>query len=180
MQGRYKTTWKKEIQTFMAQGRSTKIISMIKWIRTSRLSINNSLPGARALARKGRVGKGEGIPKGRVGGPAPRLQAGESGECLAFMVYGGEFRVYRGTSLIRKRRPLGPYSSHVPWALRRSWGVGVFSWARYPCTDASVVRRRSVGGAGSTPSTFQLPRARAHQYQSGELKQTETKGVPRS
>ena len=27
----------------MAQGRSTKIISMIKWIRTSRLSIKNSL-----------------------------------------------------------------------------------------------------------------------------------------
>ena len=31
------------IQTPMAQGRSTKIISMIKWIRTSRLSIKNSL-----------------------------------------------------------------------------------------------------------------------------------------
>jgi len=29
--------------TPMAQGRSTKIISMIKWIRTSRLSIKNSL-----------------------------------------------------------------------------------------------------------------------------------------
>jgi len=27
----------------MAQGRSTKVISMIKWIRTSRLSIKNSL-----------------------------------------------------------------------------------------------------------------------------------------
>ena len=27
----------------MAQGRSTKIITMIKWIRTSRLSIKNSL-----------------------------------------------------------------------------------------------------------------------------------------
>ena len=27
----------------MAQGRSTKIILMIKWIRTSRLSIKNSL-----------------------------------------------------------------------------------------------------------------------------------------
>jgi len=27
----------------MAQGRSTKIISMIKWIPTSRLSMNNSL-----------------------------------------------------------------------------------------------------------------------------------------
>ena len=33
----------KGIQIPMAQGRSTKIISMIKWIRTSRLSIKNSL-----------------------------------------------------------------------------------------------------------------------------------------
>jgi hypothetical protein len=32
----------KGIQTPMAQGRSTQIISMIKWIRTSRLSIKNS------------------------------------------------------------------------------------------------------------------------------------------
>jgi len=29
----------------MAQGRSTKIISMIEWIRTSRLSIKKSLSG---------------------------------------------------------------------------------------------------------------------------------------
>ena len=33
----------KGIQTPSAQGRSTQIIAMIKWIRTSRLSINNSL-----------------------------------------------------------------------------------------------------------------------------------------
>ena len=33
----------KEIQTPMGQGRSTNVISMIKWIRTSRLSIKNSL-----------------------------------------------------------------------------------------------------------------------------------------
>ena len=33
----------KGIQTPMAQGRSTKIISMIRWIRTSRLSMKNSL-----------------------------------------------------------------------------------------------------------------------------------------
>ena len=33
----------KGIQTPMAQGRSTKIISMIEWIRTSRLSIKHSL-----------------------------------------------------------------------------------------------------------------------------------------
>ena len=31
------------IQTPMAQGQSTKIISMIKWIRTSRLSMKNSV-----------------------------------------------------------------------------------------------------------------------------------------
>ena len=33
----------KGIQTPMAQGRSTEIISMIQWIRTSRLSIKHSL-----------------------------------------------------------------------------------------------------------------------------------------
>ena len=33
----------KGIQTPMAQGRSAKIVSMIKWIRTSRLLIKNSL-----------------------------------------------------------------------------------------------------------------------------------------
>ena len=35
----------------LAQGRSTKIISMIKWIRTSRLSIKNSLSGVWGLER---------------------------------------------------------------------------------------------------------------------------------
>ena len=33
----------KGIQTPIAQGRSTEIISMIKWIRTSRLSMNSSV-----------------------------------------------------------------------------------------------------------------------------------------
>ena len=33
----------KEIHPPLAQGRSTKIISVIKWIRTSRLSIKSSL-----------------------------------------------------------------------------------------------------------------------------------------
>jgi len=39
----------KGIQTPMAQGRSTKIISMIKWSRTSRLSTKNSLSLKRAI-----------------------------------------------------------------------------------------------------------------------------------
>ena len=37
----------KGIQTPMAQGRSTNIISMIRWIRTSTSSIQNSLSGRR-------------------------------------------------------------------------------------------------------------------------------------
>ena len=35
------------IQTPMAQGRSTKILSMIKWIQTGRLAIKNSLSSLR-------------------------------------------------------------------------------------------------------------------------------------
>ena len=31
---------------------------------------------------------------------------------------------YRGTSLTRKRTPLGPYSRITPRALLQSWGVG--------------------------------------------------------
>ena len=34
--------------------------------------------------------------------------------------------VYRGTSLIRKRTPLGPYSRTMPMALWGSWGGGLF------------------------------------------------------
>jgi len=41
--GRYKATWKSGIQTPMAQGRSTTIIAMNQWTRTSRLSIKISL-----------------------------------------------------------------------------------------------------------------------------------------
>ena len=42
-EGRYKATWKSGIQTPVAQGRFTTIISMIQWTRTSRLSIKISL-----------------------------------------------------------------------------------------------------------------------------------------
>ena len=34
------------------------------------------------------------------------------------------FDLYRDTSLIRKRTPLGPYSRNVPRDLRWSWGGG--------------------------------------------------------
>ena len=35
-------------------------------------------------------------------------------------------RTYRGTSIIRKRTPLGPYSRTMPRLLWRSWGGGWF------------------------------------------------------
>ena len=49
---RYKATWKSGIQTPMAQGRSTTIISMIQWTRTSRLSIKISLSLKGATVRQ--------------------------------------------------------------------------------------------------------------------------------
>ena len=40
---------------------------------------------------------------------------------------------YRGTSLIRKRLPVGPYGGTMPRVLEGPRGMGVFLWARYPC-----------------------------------------------
>ena len=57
----------KGIQTPMAQGRSTKIISMITWIRTSRLSIKNSL-SLSACGGLGCVVYGSGFVPGSGGG----------------------------------------------------------------------------------------------------------------
>jgi hypothetical protein len=42
-EGESKNALEKGIETFLAHGRSTKIVSMIRWIRTSRLSIKISL-----------------------------------------------------------------------------------------------------------------------------------------
>ena len=47
-------------------------------------------------------------------------------------------RRYRGTSLTRKRSPLGPYRGPMPRVLGGPGGVGFFIWARYPCTLRST------------------------------------------
>ena len=39
---------------------------------------------------------------------------------------------YRGTSLIRKRRPLGPYRRTMPMALWWSWGGVLFLMSEVP------------------------------------------------
>ena len=46
----------------------------------------------------------------------------------------GGFRVYRDTSLIRKRTPVGPYRRPMPESQGGPRGRGGFLWARYPCT----------------------------------------------
>ena len=43
----------------------------------------------------------------------------------------------RGSSIARKRTPLGPYRRPTPRVLGGSQGVGVFSWARYSCTGVT-------------------------------------------
>ena len=40
--------------------------------------------------------------------------------------------LYRGTSLTRKRAPLGPYSRTMPRALWRSWGGWLFVMSEVP------------------------------------------------
>jgi len=77
-------------------------------------------------------------------------------------VYYGSKRVqerkvyYRGTSLIRNRPLLGPYSSTCLGPYGAPRGGGVFLWARYPCTDRkkSVLR---IGYYESIPPHGGLP-----------------------
>ena len=50
-------------------------------------------------------------------------------------------RVYRGTSLARKRNPLGPYRRPMPRVLRGPRGprgICVFLWAMYLCKYTAV------------------------------------------
>ena len=45
----------------------------------------------------------------------------------------------RGSSLTKQRTPLGPHRRPMPRVLEGpSRGVGVFLWARYPCTENSL------------------------------------------
>ena len=70
-----------------------------------------------------------------------------------------EFRLavshYRGTSLIRNRTRLGPYSRPMPGVLRGPMGVGVFLWARYPCTGSAFGGYRGNAGIGWSSRTRQ-------------------------
>ena len=45
--------------------------------------------------------------------------------CLRALFEGGR-KAYRGTSLIRNRAPLGPYTRTMPRVLWWSWGGGLF------------------------------------------------------
>jgi len=68
-----------------------------------------------------------------------------------FLSIGGAFRfdtrgnVYRGTSLVRNRHLLGPYSRPMARALWWSQGGGSFLWARYPLMgEVPLYRIRSL------------------------------------
>ena len=75
----------KGVQVPMGQGRSTKILSMIKWIRNSRLSIQNSLSW----------GKGQRLRAERAPGPRifPRIFRCPGGPGLWFRVQGSGIQV---------------------------------------------------------------------------------------
>ena len=106
----------------MAQGRSTKIISLIKWIRTNRLSIKNSLSVV-ANTRKFETGVG------------PRRS-----ECMCCAS-----DPYKGTSLIRNSAFLVPYSRNMPRALWWSLGGGAFLMGEVPLLDLLEEQHRCWG-----------------------------------
>ena len=60
-----------------------------------------------------------------------------------------------GTSLIRKRPPLGPYCrpTCMPRVLGGHRGLGVFLWARYPCEPfrLQAIRLRVISREGLAP-----------------------------
>ena len=89
------------------------IITMIKWIRTSRLSIHNSLSKAvRGGTRSEDAASSKAFESSRSGPPG-RNQHPVSSPPSALHSY----KTYRGTSLIRKRPPLVPYSRNTSRAL---------------------------------------------------------------
>ena len=55
--------------------------------------------------------------------------------------------LYRGTSLIRKRLALGPYSSPMPRALWWSEGGRRFLMSEVPLYGCSLMAKRGRGGA---------------------------------
>jgi len=73
LEGRYKATWKSGILIPVAQRRSTTIISMIQWTRTSRLSIKISLSGAQVAH------SGDAEVEGFTNGSASRTSASNRG-----------------------------------------------------------------------------------------------------
>ena len=49
----------------------------------------------------------------------------------------------KGTSHIKRHRPLGPYSSPMSRALWWSWWLGIFLTVRYPCKPESADRYKA-------------------------------------
>ena len=110
-----KTTSGEGVQTPMVQGRSTKIISIIEWIRTSRLSMKYSLSSRRLQEAAVQTTSGERLSLG--GGGGPRVGDGDGREAgRGASAEGIRRRMtsvrshpqddYRGSSLIRKSPPL--------------------------------------------------------------------------
>ena len=63
----------------------------------------------------------------------PPSSRGTASDAACFAcVQGSGVQGYKGTSLIRKDLPLGPYCRPMPRILPWSYGVGVFLWLRYP------------------------------------------------
>ena len=136
MQGVARGYLEKGIETPMAQGRSTKIISMIEWIRTSRLSIKNSLTHGAAPGSRRQVRQGRGMERRRFTGWARRSKRAHSArqhskDILSMSVHGaapGSRRQTKPSSSPWSQTPTAIprlFSASPPKAIRRlfsAWG----------------------------------------------------------
>ena len=135
----------------MAQGRSTEIITMIKWIRTSRLSIKEL-----SLSVEAGVYQPATIWSNREGSHTfvslnSRIESHKEEDEVPWvskpawqaLLWKCALRLprYRGTSLTRNNPPVGPYSRVLPRALRWSMGGGQFLMGEEPLYDRTYKPR---------------------------------------
>ena len=90
---------------------------------------------------------------------APGRGTPSESKCLFLLLLSASSRLdYRGTSLIRKRHPVGPYSRTMTGVLGGGWGMGVFLWARFPF---SLDRALKVCDPHTFQAQFSLPKLTA-------------------
>ena len=91
--------------------------------------VDHSTLGLRAIKKKKKIhSPGQGLHTGTITNRCSLMPVIDSGLVGSTVLYRDDH--YRGSSLIRNRHPVGPYSRTMPRLLWRSWGWGAVSYER--------------------------------------------------